>query len=380
MIPVRMFPLVGKYIVRHRVRTLLTLGGIATAMFLFCAVQAMRSGVAAATQETASETTLVVYRENRFCPFTSELPQDYSRAIAAIPGVKTVAPMRIVVNNCRASLDVVTFRGVEEAALHDADFRLLGGSLADWTRRHDAAIVGERLAERRRLKVGDILSAAGISVSIAGILASDNPQDQNVAYVHLGFIQRAAGNKQGIVTQFNVEVADPSQLDAVASAIDESFASSQAPTWTSSEKAFVARAVTDIVQLVEFAGWLGIGSLVAIFALVANAISLSVQDRAKDHAVMQTLGYPENLIARLVVVESLGVSLLGGLFGVAIAWSISWFGQFTFSVEGLSVIIQADAETIAVGLAICAVIGVGAGLLPALRAARLSTAEAFRAV
>ena len=107
MIPPHMLPLVGKYITRHRARTLLTLGGIATAMFLFCAVQAMRTGVAATTQETASETNLVVYRENRFCPFTSELPQDYTRTIASIPGVKSVAPMRIVVNNCRASLDVV---------------------------------------------------------------------------------------------------------------------------------------------------------------------------------------------------------------------------------------------------------------------------------
>jgi putative ABC transport system permease protein len=375
-----MLPLVAKYIVRHRARTLLTLGGIATAMFLFCAVQAMRTGVAAATQETASETKLVVYRENRFCPFTSELPQDYTRTIASIPGVKSVTPMRIVVNNCRASLDVVTFRGVQEGALEDIAQQLQGGSLAEWTRRNDAALVGERLAQRRGLGVGDRLSAAGITVSIAGIIASDDPQDQNVAYVHLDFLQRAAGNKQGIVTQFNVEVTDPAQLDAVASAIDEEFANSQAPTWTSSEKAFVARAVTDIVQLVEFAGWLGIGSLVAIFALVANAISLSVQDRVKDHAVMQTLGYPESLITRLVVVESLGISLLGGITGVAIAWAVSWFGQFTFSVEGLSVIIHADGQTIVLGLAICAAIGVGAGLLPALRAARLSTAEAFRAV
>jgi putative ABC transport system permease protein len=198
--------------------------------------------------------------------------------------------------------------------------------------------------------------------------------------VHLDFIQRAAGNKEGIVTQFNVEVNDPSQLDEVAGAIDDTFATAQAPTWTSSEKEFVARAVTDIVQLVEFAGWLGIGSLIAIFALVANAISLSVQDRVKDHAVMQTLGYPEHLITRLIVVESLGLSLLGGVTGVGLAYLVSWLGQFTFSVEGVSVAIQTNSATTLTGLVICIIIGIGAGLLPAIRAARLSTAEAFRAV
>ena len=380
MIPTRMVPLVTRFIVRRSARTLLTLGGIATAMFLFCAVQAMRAGVAAATQETASETNLVVYRKNRFCPFTSELPQDYMRKIAAIPNVANVTPMRIVVNNCRAALDVVTFRGVQEDALRSVDLEIVSGSLHDWTRNNDAAILGERLAEKRNLGVGDRFSAAGVTVRIAGILSSDNPQDQNVAYVHLDFIQRAVGNKQGIVTQFNVQVSDSSQLDAVAAAIDETFANSQAPTWTSSEKAFVARAVTDIINLVEFAGWLGIGSLVAIFALVANAISLSMQGRVKDLAVMQTLGYSQGLIMRLIVSESLGISLLGGLIGVGIAFLVSWLGQFTFSVEGLSIIIETNTQTVGLGLIVCVVIGVGAGLLPACRAARLSTAEAFRAV
>jgi len=375
----RMLPLVLKYIARRRARTLLTLGGIASAMFLFCSVQAMRAGVAAATQETANETTLVVYRENRFCPFTSELPEDYARAIAAIPGVKEVKPMRIVVNNCRASLDVVTYRGVTEPALRTDDLTLIDGSVDAWLRRNDAAIVGERLAARRGLGVGDRLSAANVTVTIAGIISSQNPQDRNVAYVHLDYLQRAAGNKEGIVTQFNVEVDDSDQLDAVAAAIDERFKNAQEPTWTSSEKAFVARAIADIVRLIRFAGWLGIGSLIAVFALVANAISLSVRDRVRDHAVMQTLGYPDNLIARLVIAESLTVSLFGGVLGVALATLVSWFGRFTFSVEGVSVSVGADVSTVLIGLAICAAIGTGAGLMPAVRATRMSTTEAFRA-
>ncbi len=379
MMQTRMFPLVFKYIVRHRTRTALTLGGIASAMFLYCGVEAMRAGVTEATQKNAGDTTLVVYRENRFCPFTSELPQDYGRAIADLPGVTRVSPMRIVVNNCRASIDVVTYRGITEDALREENFALAAGSFADWTRRNDAALVGQRLAARRGLGVGDRLSAAGVTVSIAGILESANPQDQNVAYVHLDYLQRTAGDKEGIVTQFNVEVADPNQLENVAAAIDDMFASAQEPTWTSSEKDFVARAITDIVRLIEFAGWLGVGSLVAVFALVANAITLSVRDRVKDHAVMQTLGYPQHLITQLVVAESLVISLAGGLLGLALASLVSTLGQFTISVEGVSVVVSAGWQTVAIGLAICAAIGTGAGLMPALRAARLSTAEAFRA-
>jgi putative ABC transport system permease protein len=381
VIPFRAVPLVLKYVTRHRIRSVLTISGVGLAMFLFCAVQAMRSGVDDVTRRSAEETTLVVYRQNRFCPFTSRLPEDYGSRIARLPGVATVTPMQIVVNNCRASLDVVTFRGVPMEAFEGAfDVELLEGSISEWQRRTDSALVGERLAKRRGIKVGDQLAAAGINVHVAGIVVGDNPQDQTVAYVHLGFLQRAAGNRQGVVTQFNVRVTDPALLDPVAAAIDAEFATAQAPTWTSSEKAFTARAVTDIVELVRFAGWLGIGSLIAIFALVANAISLSVQDRVKDHAVMQTIGYPESLIVRLIVAESLVLSLIGGSVGVAAAMVVSWYGQFTFSVEGMSVVIQTGGATILLGMAICASIGILAGLMPAFRAARLSTVEAFRAV
>ena len=104
MIAPRYVPLVVKQITRHRMRSLLTVAGVATAMFLFVAVQAMQRGVSLATEETAAETTLVVYRKDRYCPFTSKLPDFYGRKIRDIEGVKEVVPMKIVVNVCRASL------------------------------------------------------------------------------------------------------------------------------------------------------------------------------------------------------------------------------------------------------------------------------------
>ena len=112
MLSTKYIPLVLKQVVRHRTRTVLTLLGVATAMFLFSAVQAMQRGVEEATQATAADTTLVVYRENRFCPATSRLPEYYLDRIKRIDGVQSAVPMKIEVTNCRASLDVVTFRSV----------------------------------------------------------------------------------------------------------------------------------------------------------------------------------------------------------------------------------------------------------------------------
>ena len=54
MIAPRFIPLVWKQVVRHPVRSLLTVGGVTTARFLFVAVQAMQRGVHTATYESAA--------------------------------------------------------------------------------------------------------------------------------------------------------------------------------------------------------------------------------------------------------------------------------------------------------------------------------------
>ena len=188
---------------------------------------------------------------------------------------------------------------------------------------------------------------------IAGIFESEAPQDQNVAYTHLEFVQRAAGNNDGIVTQFTVLVDEPGLLDEVARQIDSEFSVAQAPTRTWTEKEFVARAVTDILEIVSFASWLGWGALAAVFALVANTIILSVHDRVRDHAILQTLGYTEGLIARLIIAESVALSLIGGFVGVLAGYVVVLAGRFSFSVEGLSVNIQAGLSSVLVGLLVC---------------------------
>jgi putative ABC transport system permease protein len=378
-------PLVFKYVVRHRTRTLLTICGVAIAMFLFCAVQSMRHGVEAATLVQATDTTLVVYRENRYCPFTSRLPQHYQRRIEDVPGVSSVVPVRILVSNCRASLDVVTFRGVPEqefVAQYVPEFEIVDGSVDEWRRRSDSALVGEALAQRRGAKVGDRFSAGGVTVYVAGIIRSDEPQDRNVAYTHLPFIQEASdrGGTGGIVTQFNVKVDHPDKLTPVAEAIDVEFAADQEPTSTYPEKAFVARAASDVLEIVRFASWLGWGALAAVFALVANAIVLAVQDRIRDHAVLQTLGYSGGLVGQLIVAEGAVLGIAGGVVGAVGAFVVVSQGRFSLSMEGLNVEVSTSPGILVTGLVMSVALGVLAGLVPAWQASRREIAACFRAV
>ncbi|MFI4859231.1 MAG: ABC transporter permease [Phycisphaerales bacterium JB063] len=383
MIGLKYWPFVLKQVLRHRVRTLLTIAGVATAMYLFVAIQAMQQGVAEATQASAADTTLVVYREDRFCPFTSRLPEYYLPQIERIEGVTSAVPVRVVVNNCRASLDVVTFRGVPNERFADTigrDADITSGDLAGWQRRSDAALLGETLAARRGLKVGDQFDAAGITAYVAGIIKSDQPQDQNVAYVHLDYLQQQTDKKLGTVTQFNVKVDDPAHLERVSNEIDALFGSAEQPTTTRSEKAFVAQVAGDMIELIGFTRYLGWGCLIAVLALVGNAIVLSVQDRIKEHAILQTLGFSGSLIGRLIVTEAVVLGVLGGVVGAAGALITIRLTRVSFSVDGLSIPIHADAMLLGMGLLIAVCLGITAGMVPAIQAARRPIATCFRAV
>jgi putative ABC transport system permease protein len=103
-----LFALAFKQTWRHPVRSLLTVLGVATGMFLFTTVETAQDAVREATQVRAGDEVLIVYRQNRFCPFTSRLPEHYLPRLERVPGVAEAVPVKIVVNNCGTSFDVVT--------------------------------------------------------------------------------------------------------------------------------------------------------------------------------------------------------------------------------------------------------------------------------
>ncbi|MDA0812441.1 MAG: ABC transporter permease [Verrucomicrobia bacterium] len=370
-----------KQVTRHRVRSLLTVLGVAMGMFLFATVETMQRSLRDATEISANDTTLVVYRENRFCPASSRLPEHYESQIRKIDGVKEVIPIQIVVNNCGASLDVIAFRGVPPDSLerYAPQLTVEAGSISDWKKRSDSALLGKHFAARRGLKVGDRFDAAGVTVSVAGIIESDQPQDNNVAYVHLDFLQQASRAGLGIVTQFNVRAESSEQLARIASEIDASFATDQQPTSTRPEKAFFAQTASELIELVGFTRWLGVGAVAAVLGLVANAVLLVVRGRVKENAVLQTLGYPQRTIGVLVAIEGVLLGLAGGIVGVTFAFFFLSWQSITIGNEGLTMSVVPDIVIVLRGLVVAFSLGLVASLYPAWKASRVPIVHSLRA-
>ncbi|MFT6861606.1 MAG: putative ABC transport system permease protein [Akkermansiaceae bacterium] len=359
-----------KNLTRNRLRSLLTILGVAAGMFLYASVQTMQHSLSVATESSAADTTLVVYRENRFCPSTSRLPEHYLSTIERIPGVRQVIPIQIAVNNCGASLDVITFRGVPPETLksYNPGIKVIDGSYDDFVNQTDGALVGQHLAERRGLSPGDKFEAVGVNVTVAGIISSDAPQDENVAYVHLPFLQQASRIGLGIVTQFNVKVERADQLQPIADQIDQTFKADQQPTNTRPEKAFFAETAKQMIELIGFTRWLGLGAVFAVLGLVANAVLLIVRGRVKETAIFQTLGFSRLAIGLMVVIEGILLGLVGGLIGVIGAMAFFHFKSFTLGNEGLTLALTPSTTVTLTGLGVAVALGLLASLYPAWKA------------
>src|SRR5262249_7567283 len=162
------------------------------------------------------------FQANRFCAFTSRVQEDYARTLAKMPGVVEAVPITVYLNNCRASLDLVVFNGLPpQKLLKIRDLKLVSGEWSDFEKHRDAAVVGQALAARRNLSVGQRFSIGEVTVTVAGIFAAANAAEESFIYTHLEFLQRTRGlNSVGTVTQIEVLLAEGVDAKAMCRAID----------------------------------------------------------------------------------------------------------------------------------------------------------------
>lgn len=375
-----MIAYVLKTLWRHRTRTLLTVTGAAVAMFVFCFVGSVQEGLQRLTTGADAERSLVVFQENRFCPTTSRLPEDYAHKIRELPGVRDVMPIQVWTNNCRASLDIVVFNGADPAQIQQMrPLKLLAGDWQQFASQRDAAIVGRNVAQRRGLKPGDQFSIGDISVEVAGIFQSTVPAEENLIYTSLKFLQYTRGlDAAGLVTQHEVLLSPEADPDQVASQIDATLRSGSVATKTRRKGAFQASTLSDLVDLIGFAHWLGYACVGLVLSLVATTTVMSVQDRIKEYAVLQTIGVRPLRTLRLVLAESTLLCLVGGVLGTLLALAALGLGGFAIGAEGATIAFRPSLALGISGTIVSLLVGIIAGLAPAIQAATVPIARSLQ--
>ncbi|MEL6908482.1 MAG: ABC transporter permease, partial [Planctomycetota bacterium] len=333
----KLLALVVKNLRRRPWRTGVTVTGVASALALLVMVESLAAGMERAMSSTDAARTLVVFRKNRYCPQTSFLPESYTRRIEGVAGVERVLPVKVFLNNCRASLDLVTFQGAPVGELlAQRDLEVVSGDADAFAREKDAALVGARFAARKGLGVGDRFTFGEIDVKVAGLFESEDATQESLILTHLEYLQRAGPvDRLGTVTQFEVLARSGADVDRVAREIDGLFETAEEPTDTRPRVAYLESATRDLTEILRFGRWLALSCALVVLSLVANTVLMGVQERVREIGVLRAVGFDEGRIAWIVVAEALCLSLAGAVLGVGAALVVLHTTQLTVGSEGV---------------------------------------------
>jgi putative ABC transport system permease protein len=261
------------------------------------------------------------------------------------------------------------------------EFLLPPAQKEHWLHDRVGAIVGRSLAESHGWKVGDRLplrsdiypradGSYNWDFIIDGIYDNKDPSgDVNSIFFNYDYLDESRTFGKGTVGWYIVRIADPTQSTQVAAAIDALFTNSSAETKTGSEKAFVqgfAKQTGDIGAMVIA---IGIAVFFTMLLVSANTMAQAVRERTTEVAVLKTLGYTDAVVLGLVIGEALLLTVVGGAIGIAGAMFA--VGRLGRALSDYLSAFLLTPQALATGVALMIALGIAAGALPAVRAARL---------
>jgi len=377
--------LVMKSARRSKRRTLLTVMSVAIAVFLFAALRAVLDGFNAAA-EASSATRIVTQRSTSL--FFS-MPTSHADVIRSTRGVQDLTwanwfggvykdPQNFF---AQFAVDAESYlRLYPEILLTPAEKQAF---LDDRT----GCIVGDGLAKRYGFKEGGrITLQVGIPIygtrdfdfTVRGIYRSGGAAVDNQSMLFHWKYADERSIQKAQVGWFIAQIQQPDQATEVSRAIDQKFANSPNETKTETEQAFQSTFVSMFGNLSLLLGSISLAVVITTLFVAGNTMAMSVRERTTEIAVMRTLGFPAPTIFILVAGEGLLMAILGGLLGAGLAKAIvnpDFLQAGAFIPE-----IHVNTGNLISAIALSAVIGVLAGLIPATMASRLKIVDALRQV
>jgi putative ABC transport system permease protein len=101
----------------------------------------------------------------------------------------------------------------------------------------------------------------------------------------------------------------------------------------------------------------------------------AVRERTEELGVLKAMGFTNELVLALVLAESCLIAAVGGLAGLGLAWLVTAGGS---PVPAMLPVFYLPWRYLVIGVALTALLGIVAGILPALQAMRLHIAVALR--
>jgi putative ABC transport system permease protein len=374
--------LIIRNLFRKKTRTALTVGSFAVALFLFGLLHVLHDAFSQGIEVAGADRLVVVNRVSIIQP----LPLAYRDRLLRVPGVTQTTFANWfggVYQDERNffpqfAIDREHYRQMfPEVVVPDDQWRAF---LAD----KEGAVAGVALAERFKWKVGDRIPIRGTifpgvwEFNLRAIYRGERPQDDvNQFWFRWDLLDERKQAGKGLVGWYTVRIGNPDEAAAIAKAIDERFANSPFETKTDTEKAFAASFVKQMgnIQLLMMT----IGSVVffTLLLVTGNTMAIAVRERTRELAVLKAVGFSDAFVLGMVIAETMIVAAVGGGLGLGLAKLLTLRGDPT---GGLLPFFVLSHDSVVVGLLLALGVGLVAGFLPALSAARLRVVDALRRV
>jgi putative ABC transport system permease protein len=378
----RSFRLVWANLRRKKVRTTLTIGSFAVALFLFGLLAAIRVGFRGGADAAGADRLDVINRVSLILP----LPLSYRDRIIQVPGVANVTYATWFGGVYQDERNFFAQFAVDKDTWFDvyADYVVSPEGREAFMRDRQACMVGRALAKRFGFKVGDRIPVRGTiwagdwEFNVAGIYEGSRPDaDTTGMFFRADYLEENRQFGKGTVGWYVVKLRDPADAVRVTKAIDALFANSPFETLTQTEKAFAASFVNQMGNIELLIMTIGLVVFFTLLLVTGNTMAIAVRERSGELAVLKTIGFSDPRVMRLILAEAVLIAGQGGLVGLALAKLV--LPGLTRALPMLGVL-YVSPLTFATGFLLALAVGAAAGLLPAIGAMRLKVVDALRRV
>ncbi len=372
---------------RHKLRTTLTITGIAIAVIAFGLLRSLVE-LWYVGAERSSAVRLVT---RNAISLVFPLPLSYKDRIKQVPGVKDVSYGSWFGGIYIDEKHFFANYAVEPKSYLELypEFVLPPAQKAAFIRDRRACIVGQKLADRYGWKIGDVITIRGTifpgqwEFVLRGIYhGAEKSTEERALMFHWDYLneqlRKTSPLRADQVGFYMIGVTNPDLAAQVAVDVDRMFKNSLAETMTETERAFnlgfiaMTEAIVVAIQIVSYV------VIVIIMVVAANTMAMTARERTTEYATLKTLGFGAGRIAGIIFGESVVISMIGGVLGILLTFPgahwievelIQFFPSFTVS-----------PLTVYLDLLAALIVGTVAAIFPAWRATTITVAEGLRRI
>ncbi len=367
---------------RKKLRTTLTIGSFAVALFLFGLLVVVHGAFNQGVDVAGADRLDVINKTSIIQP----LPYSYRDQILRIPGVKAITYDNWFGGVYQDEKNFFPQFAIdpENQRVVFPEFVIPDDQWKAFLEDREGAIAGSGIAKRFGWKVGDRIPIKGAiypgdwEFNIRGIYnGSRDNDDLTQFWFHYKYLDERRQFGKGQVGWYTVKLNTPDDGTRVAKTIDTMFANSPYETKTETEKALA----TDFAKQFGNIGFLisAVGSVVffTLLLVTGNTMAITVRERIGELAVLKAVGFNDRFVLFLVLGESLLIAAIGGAIGLALCKLMTLGGDPT---HGFLPFFYLPGPMILLGFGVALAVGVLAGILPATSAMRLRVVDALRRV